>query len=114
VKYLMILWMFSTVAIAGADTDIAHKYFGMTNSAGYIKGVVGEVIQTERYTYLKMSTLTKSVWVASYKFNAEQGDLVRFKPSEPLKNFKSPTLKRTFSSIYFVDELELGRQPKAK
>ncbi len=115
-KYLISFWILaaSSIAAASADSEVAHKLLGITGAKGFIKGVVSEVVQTERYTYLQLKTLTRSVWVASYKFAAEEGDLVRFVPTQPLTNFKSPTLKRVFASIYFVDSLEKAKHSKSK
>jgi len=101
------------MAYSNQDAAMAKKHFGITSKEGFIKGVAQEVIQSGNYTYVKIQTLDSEVWAATYKFKPAIGDLLRFKPTEPMTSFKSKSLDRTFPTIYFVESMEVGKQGKA-
>ena len=71
---------------------------------------VEEVIQTSAYTYLKVSENGTENWIAVTHQEAAAGDTYYYdKAPLEMKNFESKELKRTFETIYFVQEI--SKQP---
>ncbi len=69
--------------------------------AGPITGTVAETMDSGGYTYVRLTQGQGSVWVASPKTKAAVGQKMSFQPGAVMKDFQSPTLKRTFPSIVF-------------
>lgn len=69
------------------------------------KVTVSEVIQTGSYTYLKLKEDDKEYWAAVSALDAKPGQTYYYKQSMEMRDFKSKELNRTFSSIYFIDNL---------
>ena len=69
------------------------------------KVTVSEVIQTGSYTYLKLNEDDKEYWAAVSAMDAKPGQTYYYRQSMEMKDFKSKELNRTFSSIYFIDNL---------
>jgi GW (Gly-Tryp) dipeptide domain len=72
------------------------------------EGISGEIIETMdagNYTYIHVQGADKTVWAATEKFDARVGDTVIVPEGMLMKNFTSPTLEKTFSEIYFVDQV---------
>ena len=93
------------------DLDIAKEAFGTGKKATYYSGEVLETIDVKNYTYIKMLDLStdNELWLATGRKVIEKGAMIRFKPSTVLKDFKSPSLERTFDRIMFVSEIETAR-----
>jgi len=70
---------------------------------------VEEVVQASNYTYLKVSDNGAENWLAVTKQEAAAGETYYFNQALEMKNFNSKELKRTFESIYFVQEI--SKQP---
>jgi len=68
------------------------------------KVMVEEVIQTSSYTYLKVSEMDKSYWIAVGKSKIEKGMTLYYERGLEMKNFESKDLERTFDTILFVDQ----------
>ncbi len=65
-------------------------------------GVVVETMDVSKYTYLRIKTATsEKTWAAIPKTGISVGQSVEVVESTVMKDFKSPTLNRTFSSIIF-------------
>ncbi len=81
-------------------------------AAKKVEGPILEVIQVKSYTYLKVkpNTSDKPIWLATSTNKLVKGDRIRFVPSSPMEGFYSKTLKRTFTKIYFVENLEVARK----
>jgi predicted RNA-binding protein len=69
------------------------------------KVTVSEVIQTGSYTYLKLKEDDKEYWAAVSSMEAKPGQTYYYQQSMEMRDFKSKELNRTFSSIYFIDNL---------
>ncbi len=69
------------------------------------KGKVMETMNASRYTYVQIDTGTEKVWAAGPVVTVKVGDSVSFSAGMPNKNFLSPTLKRKFDAIYFVEAI---------
>jgi hypothetical protein len=65
---------------------------------------VTEVIQTNNYTYLQVEENENKFWIAVVSIEAKPGDSVYYTRAAEMKNFESKELKRTFPSIFFVDD----------
>lgn len=67
-----------------------------------IQGTVVETTNASRYTYVQIDTGKEKIWAAGPMVAVKVGDSVSIAAGEPNKNFHSPTLKRTFTELYFV------------
>lgn len=76
------------------------------------KGKVLEVIDTEMYTYLQVSTDTGSVWLAASKTNVAKGTTISYPNGAVMSNFHSKSLNRTFDSIIFIDKVMPVKEKK--
>lgn len=70
-------------------------------------GKVLEVLDTDMYTYLQVSTEKGPLWLATYKTSVSKGATVRYSNGVAMSNFFSNALNRAFNVIVFVDSLEL-------
>ncbi len=73
------------------------------------KGKVIETLDAGPYTYLQVEENGKKVWVAAMKAAVKKGDTVEFPNSQPMVNFESKKLKRTFAEVYFADTLKVTK-----
>jgi len=73
--------------------------------AAPLAGTVTETMEGGRYTYVKVDADGESHWVASSHFDVAVGDKVTVPGGNPMKNFTSPSLNRTFDSILFAEEV---------
>lgn len=72
-----------------------------------IRGKVVETLGSGGYTYVKLTTEEGDFWAAARKFTVAPGDEVELAGMTPMRNFHSPTLKRTFEEIQFVGRARL-------
>jgi len=70
---------------------------------------VAEVIQSSQYTYLRVTENGADNWIAVTRQEAAAGETYYYADALEMKNFESKELKRTFETIYFVQEL--SKQP---
>lgn len=84
-----------------------HGAAGMGGAAvgGTISGTVVDTTNASRYTYVQLDTGTEKVWVAGPTVAVKIGDKVSIRDGMPTKDFKSPSLKRTFDVIYFTTQI---------
>jgi hypothetical protein len=71
-------------------------------------GITGEVVELLSgggYRYVQVRAKNQTVWAATNRTEAELGDQVTIPNGLVMVNFESPTLKRTFEKIYFVDRI---------
>ncbi len=64
-------------------------------------GKVVETMNSGGYTYVLLENNGKKTWVAAPQTTVKVGQQVTYQPGGEIKNFTSPTLKRTFASIIF-------------
>ena len=62
-------------------------------------------IDASNYTYLEVSENGNQYWIAVPQIKANKGETLYYSKSMEMKNFKSPTLNRTFASILFVEDI---------
>ena len=65
-------------------------------------GSVLETIDAANYTYVHVKTSSGDIWAATSMFKVAKGDKVVVPIEMPMENFHSPSLKRTFQTIYFT------------
>lgn len=63
-----------------------------------------EVLQSSKYTYLRVSEDNKETWIAISRREAEVGKSYYYEPNIEMTDFVSKELKRTFKTIVFVDK----------
>ena len=78
----------------------------VTNPAMHQVKVV-EVVQASNYTYLRVSENNAEIWMAVNSQEAAPGEVYYYDNAQALemKDFNSKELKKTFASIYFVQNL---------
>lgn len=97
------------IAIAGIVSLALPALAGPSVAApDAITGTVAETMDSGKYTYLRVQSGTSSLWVASPRIGAVTGDFVRVQGGTPMSDFKSPTLNRTFASILFAQDVQVG------
>jgi len=73
--------------------------------AGTHAVAVIETIDASNYTYLHVREGNKEYWMAAPQFQAQRGEVLYYKQAMEMKDFESKTLKRTFPSIFFVQDI---------
>jgi hypothetical protein len=73
--------------------------------------MVVDKINTSNYTYLQVSENKKNYWIAVPLMEIEIGETVYFSKFMEMKDFKSETIDRTFSSVLFVDDARKSATP---
>lgn len=76
-------------------------------SSGF-KGTVLETMSAANYTYAEIDTGKAKLWIAGPQTKIKKGDTINTPVGFEMKDFKSPSLKRTFPSIFFVGEINTG------
>jgi hypothetical protein len=73
-----------------------------------VETVTGEVLETmdaSTYTYLRIKTAKGDLWAATSKTPVKVGEKVTVPLESEMRDFKSPSLNRTFPVIYFVTQI---------
>jgi len=73
--------------------------------------MVVDKINTSNYTYLQVSENKKTFWIAVPSMEIEIGETVYFSKFMEMKDFKSETIDRTFSSLLFVEDARKSATP---
>ena len=68
------------------------------------KVIAEEVIQGANYTYIRVSEDAKDYWMAIEKAEIKEGGTYYWSMGGEMKEFTSKELKRTFRSIFFVQD----------
>ena len=74
------------------------------------QGKVLDVIDASIYTYIQVTADKGPVWLAASKTAVAKGDTIRYPNGAPMTNFYSPSLKRTFETIIFLDKIEVVKK----
>lgn len=70
-------------------------------------GVVKESIVAGNYTYLLVEDEGKETWLALPKREVPVGAQVRYVDGQPMKDFHSSSMDRTFDEVLFINGLEI-------
>lgn len=76
--------------------------------ASLISGMIEETMDVSNYTYIRVNTPGGEVWAAGPKTVVQVGEMVSFEGSTLMKDFRSPTLERTFPEIFFTNQIISG------
>jgi hypothetical protein len=134
-KLLLLMALASVAGIAAAETTVsgakpaegkASPHGGMSIKPGVAlppshpadfpadtqlanSGKVLEVLDSDMYTYLQVTTEKGPLWLAAYKIAVTKGATVKYSSGVLMSKFYSKSLNRTFDLIVFVDRLELAK-----
>ena len=70
-----------------------------------IQGKVLEAIDGGSYTYVRVKSDRGDIWAATLKFPVSVGETVIVPLENPMRGFKSPTMKREFDLVYFASSI---------
>jgi len=104
----------AVLLIAGCNSD--EEIQTENSSTNEIKkeahiAMVVDKINTSNYTYLQVSENKKTFWIAVPFMEIEIGETVYFSKFMEMKDFKSETIDRTFSSLLFVEDARKSATP---
>jgi hypothetical protein len=68
-------------------------------------GTVLDVLDSDMYTFVLVTSDKGPLWLAAYKINLTKGATVRYSSGVGMPNFFSKALNRSFDLIIFVDTL---------
>lgn len=105
-KIIIVFWVLAAI-FGNANADNRQNISATTRPAYQLTntGAVLEVIDSEMYTYLQVSSEAGPIWLAAYKNDIAKGDTVRYSKGVLMRNFHSQSIKRSFDTIIFVDSV---------
>jgi hypothetical protein len=91
----------------GSDGELIEKSENtpVTNDSEVHEVVANEILQSDRYTYMKVTEKGRSFWIATAKRDAEKGKKYIYQDGLMKVNFESVEFKRTFDTIYLVSQV---------
>jgi hypothetical protein len=95
-----------SVIKGGSKTPHAHPEAIPSDTNLVNEGKVLEVLDSQAYTFIKVSGKKEPVWLAAYKMDITKGATVKYSSGIAMPNFHSKSLDRTFEMIVFVDSVE--------
>jgi starvation-inducible outer membrane lipoprotein len=102
-----VLVFFSALMLAACGSEIEQSAPFMAESAPVTVGKVLETLDVETYTYIRLESDGRELWLATSPVQVEQGDTVRFSGGVMMTDFHGASLDRTFDQILFVGKIEL-------
>jgi hypothetical protein len=107
----------SSVFAANATANDPHARANMSPMAAPKANLTQEAtvlssINQSQYTYIEVSQNKKPLWLAATSVAVKKGDLIRFDEGMIMTNFYSKSLKRTFPSITFVNQVVVSNAKK--
>jgi hypothetical protein len=113
-KRLLAVWVtilvlsplgYSAYAAPQHDSTAPAKQRPLTadGAESSLSGKVVETMNAAGYTYVLLENKGKKTWVAVREMKVTVGQDMAFLPTDPMKQFTSKTLNRTFDEIYFSD-----------
>ena len=107
-----IFFSFLVLSVLVGCSKAEQKKTEKPSPKGTHKVTVVEFQNVPSYTYLKVSENGKEYWVAAPTTKVEKGEVLYFKQAMEMKNFESTTLKKTFKSILFVQDISKTLTPE--
>ena len=101
-KVLVFICMFFFNAFAAADE--------IPPALTTLEGEVLEAKDVSIYTYVHLKTGKDDIWAAVGRSHLAKGDHVVIEKAMVLHDFKSPSLKKTFKTIYFGNLASGGQE----
>ena len=99
---LLAVWLLASVLLASCVQKKKESVQPINTSSLMRAVTVDEVIQTDSYTYLKVTESGNQFWMAVNRQSVEVGQKYYYDSALEMKDFKSKALDRTFETIYFV------------
>ncbi len=109
-KSLVLFIFITTFIFACSKTE--EKKIETQPADSVHKVTVIELQDVPSYTYLKVDENGKEYWIAVPTIKVEKGETLYFKRAMEMRNFESTTLKRTFKSILFVQDISKKLTPE--
>jgi hypothetical protein len=75
------------------------------NTGGMHQVIAVEILQAERYTYLKVKENAETFWIATTKFDPKVGNKYMYQGGLLKTNFESQEHKRVFDKIFLVSSI---------
>ncbi len=72
-----------------------------------LRGTVKEAMDAGGYTYIRLASDQGECWAAARRLTVKVGDEVELAGLMTMKNFSSPSLKRSFEEIQFVGQAKV-------
>lgn len=101
IKLLVVLFCFSIVSCEDRQNSANFQVPKLSDQKAEVK----EVIQTSSYTYLKVEKNKQDQWIAITRQEVQIGAVIYYENGLKMDNFTSPELKRTFETVYFVQQI---------
>lgn len=105
--------LISLSAHAGNPKIPADHMAMAANTGQKFYGKVVTSMDVNSYTYIEVDNGEKTVWAAGPKTSLKKGAMIGFSTTMPFTDFESKALKKTFKTIYFVNQFitdQLGRR----
>ncbi|SMO72984.1 hypothetical protein SAMN06265379_10639 [Saccharicrinis carchari] len=102
-KILQTLLILAVITACGRNNNSGSSQQAMPTDEKVF--VVQEVLQTTKYTYLKVSENQSERWVAVSKLEAMPGDRYYYDKGLPMKDFHSKELNRDFETVDFINNI---------
>lgn len=102
-KIMRIVQVAAIISILGScQPGSKKKVENLAPNARQVTAV--EVIQTSAYTYVRVVADKRDYWIATNKMEVKEGETYFWSEGAEMNNFTSKELKRTFPSIFFVQD----------
>ncbi len=100
----------STAGKSGTGLPSGHPDSLPADTRLINSGTVLDILDSEMYTYVLVTSDKGPLWLAAYKTDLTKGATVRYSGGVGMPNFFSKALNRSFDLIIFVDTLEQERK----
>ena len=99
-----------TTALPDRPTSAGSREAAIEGGDERLQGVVAERLEVPNYTYLHIRGRQGEAWVAVPTSAVKVGAEVTIDKPMPMQNFHSPTLNRTFPTIFFGGSAQVTNQ----
>ncbi len=91
------------VAAGNPQMTVAGQGNAMDTDVHQVQAI--EILQAERYTYMRVIEQTDTFWIAASKMEAQKGRNYFYRGGLLKTNFESQEFNRTFDKIYLVSQI---------
>lgn len=98
----------ATLEAMGKDHPaVGSKEIKQPSNAITRQGKVLEVVDADDFSYLRIQSENKDIWIAGIKVKAKVGDNISYEENVTMDNFLSKALNRTFAKVVFVSSVSV-------